>query len=112
MSGLELAGAALGLISTTISVFEDLLRSRQPTTFSDAYANPWKTYRRRATEHGFVTVFLLYTIFPDALFVMDRVERYVLHVEDAMVLAWMKSYSSSFNMIGVAVSLTCGRKKA
>ena len=36
---------------------------------------------------------------------MRKVEEHVFHAEDKDVVAFMKSYTSSFNMIGVAVVL-------
>jgi len=51
-----------------------------------------------------VTAWLLQHAFPDAFFVMDRVERYVLRASDQDILGFLHSYSSSFNMVGVVVS--------
>lgn len=43
-------------------------------------------------------------MFPDAPRIMKRVERYILHADDQQVVAFMKQYTSSFNMTGIAVS--------
>ncbi|KAF2684102.1 hypothetical protein K458DRAFT_443093 [Lentithecium fluviatile CBS 122367] len=59
-------------------------------------------YWARVSKYGFFTTQVLQTAFPIALAVMDRVERYVLHVDDKQVVAFLKSYTSSFNMIGIA----------
>lgn len=58
---------------------------------------------RRAEYRTFVAV-MLQIFFPNALNVMERVQRYVILGEDQHVLAFMKAYTSSFNMTGVAVS--------
>ena len=111
MSAFEVVGLALSSLPLLVSALELTLTSfvrpfqqEEPLSFSDAYAHPTVKFAEIIREYGLVTTFFLYTLLPDALFVMDRVERYVLHVEDSLVLAFMNSYSSSFNMIGVAVS--------
>ncbi|KAJ8125615.1 hypothetical protein O1611_g8024 [Lasiodiplodia mahajangana] len=62
----------------------------------------YSQYRSQVEEHGYWVSFFLNTIFSDAAFVMDRVERYALDADDEHVIAFMGSYTSSFNMIGVA----------
>jgi hypothetical protein len=57
----------------------------------------------RSREDGFILSFLLHTVFRDALAIMQIVEDYVLHAEDQQVVAFLDSYTTSFNMIGVAV---------
>jgi hypothetical protein len=59
----------------------------------------------RSREDGFILSFLLHTIFRDALAIMQIVENYVLHAEDQQVITFLDSYTTSFNMIGVAVRI-------
>ncbi|KAF2813285.1 uncharacterized protein BDZ99DRAFT_253159 [Mytilinidion resinicola] len=97
MSGIEVAGIVLGSIPLLISSIEhwkDLVSFR-PFTLS---------LRRNARddEYGLLMSWTLRLFFRDALDVMTRVERYVLRAEDQHVIAFMKSYTASFNMIGVA----------
>jgi len=66
-------------------------------------AEKYRTFKARVSEYGVFVTILLYIVFSDALSVMDRVEHYVLHVDDAEVVAFLQSYISGFNMIGVAV---------
>ena len=60
---------------------------------------------RRCKDYGVFIAVLLEIVFPEALRVMSTVERYALKAEDKEVIAFMKTYTSSFNMIGVAVSI-------
>jgi len=97
MSGIEAAGFFIGLVSVGFSAlsFAD---------FRSAYAPPVTDFVERVREDGLFMTILLRTVLTDALSVMERVERYVVYADDAHALAFMKSYTSSFNMIGVAVS--------
>ncbi|KAH7384449.1 hypothetical protein BKA66DRAFT_569702 [Pyrenochaeta sp. MPI-SDFR-AT-0127] len=110
----EIAGVALGALPVlivsigsldklgrTVGSIRDTYRQRNSTL--TASAKPFATQRK---EGGLIVACLLHTIFTDALFVMDRVERYVLHASDQHVVAFMKSYNTSFNMIGVAGAIT------
>ena len=99
MSGIETAGLVLGALPLIISSLDKYSR------FLNIIADKHAEYGPRINEHGLVVTFFLHTLFSDALFVIDRVERYVLHADDQDVIAFMKSYTSSFNMIGVAVSV-------
>lgn len=72
-------------------------------SFSQDYSSTINTLQSKAKEYGFVISFLLHTVLVDALLVINFVELYVLRVEDAQVITFMQPYSSSFNMIGVAV---------
>jgi hypothetical protein len=58
----------------------------------------------KSREDGFVLSVLLYTVFTDASSIMQSVEDYVFHAEDTQVIAFLDSYTTSFNMIGVAIS--------
>ncbi|KAF2640477.1 hypothetical protein P280DRAFT_543199 [Massarina eburnea CBS 473.64] len=92
MSGIEAAGVVLGILPFMASARESEARiSTQIARF-----------RAHIARNGIVMTFYLHILFPDALFVMERVERYVLTASDQEVVAFMKSYNSSFNMIGVA----------
>ena len=46
---------------------------------------------------------VLALLYPDAVEVMDKVDQHVLRGDDQTVVAFLKSYTASFNMIGVAV---------
>ncbi|KAF2112729.1 hypothetical protein BDV96DRAFT_156474 [Lophiotrema nucula] len=51
-------------------------------------------------EYGIGAVFL--HLVPEAREVVDKVKKHVLHAEDEEIIAFLKSYTSSFNMTGVA----------
>jgi len=55
-------------------------------------------------KYGCTVAFLLETC-SDARLVIDRVESYVVHTDNQSVIAFIKSYTLSFNMIGIAVSM-------
>ena len=60
-------------------------------------------------EYGVATTVILITVFQDALALMERVEIHVLKDDTAQeVVTFMVSLTTSFNMIGVAVSLPTG----
>jgi hypothetical protein len=56
-----------------------------------------------ARENGVYVAWFLRAIFPDAVSVIGRVERYVLNAHDQAVVDFMRPYTSSFSMIGIAV---------
>ncbi|KAF2036595.1 hypothetical protein EK21DRAFT_83549 [Setomelanomma holmii] len=63
---------------------------------------PSKGLWEKIREDGLIVTLLVRTVFRDAYRVMEMVERYVVHADGRHVLGFMKSYTSSFNMIGVA----------
>jgi hypothetical protein len=105
MSGVEVVGALFSVASVAITALS-------AADFRSAYSPPVTSFYDRVREDGLLMTLLLRTVLTDALGVMDRVERYVIHADDAHVLAFMKSYTSSFNIIGVAVSTKEATPKA
>jgi len=99
MSGFEVAGIVLGAIPLIISSLEHYQQ-----TF-DSYLRSVKKFKFRCEEYGVLPSVFLQLFFPSALDVMEKVEKYVIPGQDHEVIAFMKSYTSSFNMIGVAVGL-------
>jgi hypothetical protein len=98
MSGLEIVGAVLGTVPLLISGLSH---------FADTYGFVklgFRSFLSRCREYGIFLAIVLQVIFPDALRVMAKVEQYVILGQDQEAIAFMKSYTSSFNMIGVAVS--------
>lgn len=73
-------------------------------TWDQSFRSASREYKTIAREHGHITALVLIFMFPDAFDVMKQVERHVLQVDDKLVLAFIRSYYSTFNMIGVAVS--------
>jgi hypothetical protein len=106
MSGLiiETTGIALAALPYAVSLFEKSglgVGGRRRDIFEKI-----QKYLHRIRENGFLTTLLLTVLFPDALSVMDRVEHFVLHTDDRRVVGFLKSYTSSFNMVGVAVRVS------
>ncbi|KAI0100913.1 hypothetical protein GGR51DRAFT_531374 [Nemania sp. FL0031] len=97
----------MGPISAISSV-GNLLSVPIINKYSEVLVNLHESYLRSkklGAEHGVLVRFFLTFFFPDAAFVMDRVERYMLDTDDQHVIAFLESYTSSFNMIGVAVAI-------
>lgn len=89
----DVTGAALAFVAagTVLGAFERLLKIRDE-------------FRVGRSKYALLTSLWLRMCLPDALDVMHRIENYVLRASDEQVVAYMQSYTSSFNMIGVAVS--------
>jgi hypothetical protein len=96
MSGIEVAGLVLGALPAIIKTLDQAYIHRSIAV--EKYAK----VRARVAEYGLPVTLLLLIVFSDALRVMDRVEQHVLVVDDAQVVAFLDSYISGFNMIGVA----------
>jgi hypothetical protein len=100
MSGIETVGLILGVLPILISgleSYQDALRYVKPIKI------PSRKVNRLHDEYGLLMPWVLTFFFRDALNVMAIVERYVLRAEDQQVEDFIKSYTSSFSMIGVAV---------
>jgi hypothetical protein len=93
----------LGFVARTTSLF---FRARQNYgRYLAFFERQDPKYVENLREYGTLLTWTLYFVFPNALSVMDRVERYVLRENDPRkVTAFLESYTSSFNMVGVAVS--------
>ncbi|KAF2799527.1 hypothetical protein K505DRAFT_370952 [Melanomma pulvis-pyrius CBS 109.77] len=96
MSGLEVAGLVLGTIPLLISGLESYNQAFR------SYKRSAQAFKTLCEEHGILYSVILRVFFSNALYVMNKVERYVVPAQDHEVIAFMKSYTSSFNMIGVA----------
>ncbi|KAF9700060.1 hypothetical protein EKO04_001375 [Ascochyta lentis] len=94
---MEVAGVVIGALPLLIAILK-----QSSLVHDDLEHAGLPPFLNKAREHGWLVTGLLYTVFSDARFVMDRVERYVVHAQDEQVLAFMKLYGASFNMIGVA----------
>jgi hypothetical protein len=99
MSGFEVAGIVLGAIPLIIGSTE-----HRHQTFA-SYLRSVNKFKSRCKEYGVFSSVFLQLFFPSALYVMEKVEKYVILGQDHEAIAFMKSYTSSFNMIGVAVGL-------
>jgi len=99
MAGVETAGLILGSIPLLISIPESYSQLR------DYRLVAREKELGRIKEYGLITTIFLHTLFRDAFFVMEKVEQFVIHAEDQKVMAFIKSYTANFNMIGVAVRL-------
>lgn len=99
MSGLEVAGLVLGTLPLLISGLE-----RYNQAFG-SYKRSAQAFKTLCEEHGILYSVILRVFFSNALNIMNKVEWYVVPGQDHEVIAFMKSYTSSFNMIGVAVIL-------
>lgn len=100
---MEVAGVVLGAIPIIISA----LNYQQQYYQSVTHVTKW---RRMVREYGWITTIPLHTLFRDAISVMDKVEQFVIRAEDQKFMAFITSYSASFNMIGVAVRLFVPRR--
>lgn len=77
------------------------------------HENSYKRYNKfkdTVEKYGILITLLLYFVFTDARFVMARVRVNLVHARDDQVVAFMESYTSGFNMIGVAVGICCGKR--
>jgi hypothetical protein len=92
MDPLSMTATIIAVLQITAQVYESYLRS-------------FNKFKSRCDEYGVFPIVLLVLFFPNALVVMAKVEQYVIPGQDHEVTAFMKSYTSSFNMVGVAVSL-------
>jgi len=104
MTGFEVAGLALGAIPLLISTlghyrkFLSAFEVERPRS-SAGRQNLCDEYGRR------VTWLLLFTC-PNALDVMERIEKNVLGAEDKNAITFKITFSSSLNTIAAAVSLS------
>ncbi|KAF2736185.1 hypothetical protein EJ04DRAFT_551426 [Polyplosphaeria fusca] len=99
MSGIKITGLVLGAIATVTATVTQSVESL--TGLRSIIRNAYRDRVAQFEEYG-VAAFFLDTLFPDAPRIMKKVERYILHADDQQVIAFMKQYTSSFNMTGVA----------
>ncbi|OAG07874.1 uncharacterized protein CC84DRAFT_1256840 [Paraphaeosphaeria sporulosa] len=99
MSGIKITGLVLGTITTVTATISQSVESL--TGLKSIIRNAYRDRVAQFEEYG-VAAFFLDTMFPDAPRIMRRVERYILNADDQQVVAFMKQYTSSFNMTGVA----------
>lgn len=106
MDALEVTG---GLIDATFLFFCMIAFLREPNAASlDLLKTrlPWSTGVIAQSEmlskrHGRLITRLLLAVFQDALSVMERVERHVLHDEALNIAAFKSSFWSSFSMTAI-----------
>lgn len=99
MASIEVVGLVLGSFPLLLSAIKNY----------DSGAERFKGLPKPSTglnDEGSWMTWFLYLFFNDSLDVMVKVEQYVLGADDAQVIAFLNSYTSSFNMIGVAVGLS------
>ena len=110
---MEAAGLAIGSVPL---VFDYLGAHRRDTEAPGPTANAKSRtddrWQRLKQEYGPVLALAIFFMFPDALHVMEQVERHVLHGEDEEALVFKGSYSGSFKMVAVAVRVTSGHLNA
>ncbi|KAF2714421.1 hypothetical protein K504DRAFT_486341 [Pleomassaria siparia CBS 279.74] len=92
----EIAGLVLGVLLILIASVQ-----HRSTTHGTVKAL-LPTFKVRCKEYGIFPTLTLYLYFPKALDIMAKVEKHVIPGQDREVMTFMKSYTSSFNMIGVA----------
>jgi hypothetical protein len=105
MSGIEVIGLALAIIPLFNLAFDNLT-DRRVNVYRRFFRRFTRSAARRKNEYGTLNVWLMILLFPDALRVMDRIEKNVLGAcgGDKQIVSFLQSYTTSFNMIGVAVS--------
>jgi hypothetical protein len=108
MSAYEATGSIVGYASFAVNVFDYYVRGWGSTTPFKAW--PWlvdsrRQFRHLSSEYGWFRAWLLLRWLTKALAVMERVEMYVLHARAEDSIAFKDSFSSSFNMIAVAVCM-------
>ena len=96
MFSFEFVGFVLSAAPIIFSRLDQVLRSVSWLT---------EVFHSLRHEYGILPTAILGALFPDALSVMAKVEENVILGRDDEVLAFMSAYTSSFNMIGIAVSL-------
>jgi len=107
MSGFEVASLVLGAIPLLISALEHY---RNGLKFLSAFEveGPRSSARRQnlRDEYGRIVTWLLLFTYPNALDVMERIEKNVLGAEDGDAITFKITFSASLNMIAAAVSLS------
>ena len=107
MSGFEVASLVLGAIPLLISALEHY---RNGLKFLGAFEveGPRSSARRQnlRDEYGRIVTWLLLFTYPNALGVMERIEKNVLGAEDNNAIIFKTSFSSSLDTIDFAVSLS------
>jgi len=98
MSGIEVAGLALGAVSLVLQATDRYNAIGSRITRS--------VHKRKELQkkHGAITTWLALIFFRDALEIVERVEQqHILSADEKQVTAFMETFSSSFSMTGVVV---------
>ena len=107
MSGFEVASLVLGAIPLLISALEHY---RNGLKFLGAFEveGPRSSALRQnlRDEYGRIVTWLLLFTYPNALDVMEQIEKNVLGAEDKNAIAFKITFSSSLNTVAAAVSLS------
>ena len=107
MSGFEVAGLVLGAIPLLRLALE---HCRNRLKFFSAFeVESLRSSARRKNmrdEYGRIVTWLLLFTYPNALDVVERIEKNVLGAEDKNAIAFKITFSSSLNTIAAAVSLS------
>ena len=107
MNGFEVASLVLGTIPLLRSALE---HCRDRLKFLSAFeVESSRSSARRQNlrdEYGRIVTWLLLFTYPNALDVMERIEKKVLGAEDGDAITFKITFSASLNMIAAAVSLS------
>ena len=106
---MEAAGLVLGAVPLGIELL-DYLTALRPTTRATSWTDDrWQILNQ---EYGLSSAVALLTLFKDAMHVMERVERHVLHGNDHEALVFKESIAGGFNLVAVAVRVTSSHLNA
>ncbi|KAF2850871.1 hypothetical protein T440DRAFT_478780 [Plenodomus tracheiphilus IPT5] len=95
MDGVGAGGLVLGIIPLLIFGLESYY-SHATVRHNDV------PYKQRVQEYGVLVTWILYAFFADAFTIMDRVECQIRCADEKHTVAFIRSQTSSFNMIGIA----------
>lgn len=101
MDPLSVAGSVFSGVTLAIQVV------RGASVFFVILSPSFREKQKLVKDHGWLTACFLLLGSGKAFAVMRRVERYVLNTGKSDVLFFKESFSSSTNMIAVAVRLNC-----
>ena len=102
-SSLETAGLVLAIFPLMREVWDIYIAQLKidASHGSDSFRSNFKTLK---SDYGLIPALVLLFVFPDALSVIDRIEKYILQASSEKAIMFKKVLADDCTMLAVAVS--------